>query len=221
MTEHPLLSQWRINRSDTNETADWTTSSSVQLNNKDPKQLRYAPEAGNILINGPTGKTEHLLTKQEFGDIELKLEFMISEGSNSGIYLMGRYEIQIKDSWTEKEPGPHTSGAIYPRWDTTRGEGNEGYDGHIPRVNASRKPGEWESYEIHFRAPRFDQKGNKIRDAEFVKVIQNGTLIHEHASISGPTREALFEDEAATGPLMVQGDHGPVAYRNIQIRNLE
>jgi hypothetical protein len=147
----------------------------------------------------------------------MHLEFMISEESNSGIYFMGRYEIQIKDSWKDKEPGPHTSGAVYPRWDTSQPEGQEGYDGHIPRVNASRKPGEWEVFDITFRAPRFDQQGNKTQEAEFVKVVQNGTLVHENASISGPTRGAIFEDEGPTGPLLLQGDHGPVAYKNIRV----
>ncbi len=218
MSEFVDLNQWCIHNPDTKRTADWTTCADVQLDDKDSKRLKYTPETGDILVNGPAGKTEHLLTKQEYGDIELHLEFMISEGSNSGIYFMGRYEIQIKDSWAEEEPGPHTSGAVYPRWDTARGEGNEGYDGHVPHVNASRKPGEWESFDIQFRAPRFDEQGNKTQDAEFVKVIQNGILIHENATISGPTREALFEEEASTGPLMLQGDHGPVAYKNIQIR---
>ncbi len=217
MKEHFPLNAWRINNSDTKETADWTTTKSVQINKQDLKRLHYSANKGNILINGPTGKTEHILTKEEYGDIELHLEFMISEESNSGIYFMGRYEIQIKDSWKDEEPGPHTSGAVYPRWDTSQPEGQEGYDGHIPRVNASRKPGEWEVFNITFRAPRFDQQGNKTQDAEFVKVVQNGTLVHEHASISGPTRGAIFEDEGPTGPLLLQGDHGPVAYKNIWV----
>ncbi|MDG2168073.1 MAG: DUF1080 domain-containing protein [Opitutales bacterium] len=217
MKDHFPLNDWRINDTDTKETTDWTTTESVQLNKEDPKLLHYSADKGNILVNGLTGKTEHIITKEEFGDIELHLEFMISEESNSGIYFMGRYEIQIKDSWNDEVPGPHTSGAVYPRWDTTQPEGQEGYDGHIPRVNASRKPGEWEVFDIIFRAPRFDEQGNKIQDAEFVKVVQNGILIHQDATITGPTRGAMFEDEVPTGPLLLQGDHGPVAYRNLMV----
>lgn len=100
-------------------------------------------------------------------------------------------------------------------------EGNEGYDGHPPKISACRKPGEWESFDVIFRVPSFDLDGNKTRDADFVKVVQNGIVIHKHATISGPTRGALFEDESATGPLLLQGDHGPVAYRNVRIRSLD
>ena len=72
-----------------------------------------------------------------------------------------------------------------------------------------------------FRAPQFDKNGKKTRSAEFVKVVHNGTVIHENVKLSGPTRGATFTDEKATGPFMLQGDHGPVAYRNIRFRPLK
>jgi hypothetical protein len=215
------LKYWGLVDPDAEGTADWKTSGSVALHADNPKLLQYAANGSGIIVNGPTGKTENLMSSIEFGDIELHVEFLISQESNSGIYFMGRYEIQVKDTWGKDEIGPHDSGAIYQRWDPERGEGNEGYDGHPPRVSACRKPGEWESFDVIFRAPKFDPVGNKTQDAEFEKVVQNGILIHEHATISGPTRAAVSEDESPTGPLLLQGDHGPVAYRNLRIRSLD
>jgi hypothetical protein len=77
--------------------------------------------------------------------------------------------------------------------------------------------------EVVFRAPRFDQQGSKIGNARFVKVVLNGQIIHEDVEVTGPTRAATFENdpEAKKGPLMLQGDHGPVAYRNIMLQPLD
>jgi hypothetical protein len=84
-------------------------------------------------------------------------------------------------------------------------------------VNASRPPGEWQSFDVIFRAPRFDASGVKIANAKFVKVVHNGQVIHENIEVRGPTRGARFGDEKSAGPLLLQGDHGPVAYRNVRI----
>jgi hypothetical protein len=87
-------------------------------------------------------------------------------------------------------------------------------------VNASKPPGEWQSFDITFRAPRFDADGKKIENAKFVKVVHNGAVVHENVELTGPTRAAISGTEAAAGPLRLQGDHGPVAYRNIRIKPL-
>ncbi|NOY57975.1 MAG: DUF1080 domain-containing protein [Calditrichaeota bacterium] len=76
-------------------------------------------------------------------------------------------------------------------------------------------------YDIFFRAPRFDKNGRKTANAKFIKVVQNGQIIQENVEVSGPTRSAAFLDEQPLGPLMLQGDHGPVAYRNVRIRPLK
>ncbi len=83
----------------------------------------------------------------------------------------------------------------------------------------SRPPFQWQSYDIIFRAPRFDADGNKIANARFERVVHNGQVVHEDVELSGPTRGA-FSGEVAVGPLRLQGDHGPIAYRNIRIRPL-
>jgi hypothetical protein len=108
-------------------------------------------------------------------------------------------------------------GGIYQRWNEKRGAGNEGYEGVPPRLNASRAPGLWQHLDIVFRAPRFDGR-RKIANARFVRVALNGAVVQENVEVTGPTRAAAFEDERATGPLMIQGDHGPVAVRNIQYK---
>ena len=183
---------------------------------RDERRLTIKEGVG-VILNGDKGRTNNLLTKQEFGDIEAHIEFMIPVKSNSGVYFMGRYEVQVYDSFgvaKDQYPGIECGG-IYPRWIN-----NQRQEGHSPRVNASRPPGEWQSFDVTFRAPRFDANGKKIKNATFVKVAHNGQLIHENVEVTGPTRAAAFNDEKTTGPLMLQGDHGPVAYRHLRIRPL-
>ena len=81
----------------------------------------------------------------------------------------------------------------------------------------SRPPGKWQSYEIIFQAPRFDARGLKVANARFLQVIWNGETVHQNVEVEGPTRAAMLGQETATAPLMLQGDHGPVAYRNVLI----
>lgn len=190
-------------------THEWATAGDIALDASNAKLLAPTPGEG-LFYNGPTGRTTDIYTEAEYGDCELHVEFMVPQGSNSGVYLMGRYEIQILDSWGEMELGYGTCGGVYCRWIDEKP-----VDGVPPRVNASKPPGEWQSYDITFRAPRFNAGGNKIANATFVKVVWNGEVIHENVEVAGCTRGAMLPDEASTGPLMLQGDHGPVAYRNL------
>ncbi|UCF36348.1 MAG: DUF1080 domain-containing protein [Acidobacteriota bacterium] len=199
------------------ETGEWLVAGDAALRSDDEKLL--APKEGEgVLINGPNGITVDLLSRKEHGDIEAHVEFLVARGSNSGVYFQSRYEVQVFDSWEVEEPTFSDCGGIYQRWIE---ESQEGYEGHPPRVNASRPPGEWQTFDVVFRAPRFDESGQKVENARFVKVVHNGAVVHEDVELTGPTRASTFEDEKALGPLMVQGDHGPVAYRNIRIRMLE
>lgn len=142
---------------------------------------------------------------------------MMAKGSNSGIYLQGRYEMQLLDSWSVKQPTPGDNGGIYERWDESRPEGQKGYQGYPPRQNASRAPGLWQHLEISFQAPRFDREGNKVENAKIIRARLNGVTIHEDVELLGPTRGAIGTDEVPQGPLRLQGDHGAVAFRNIKI----
>lgn len=198
---------------------DWIMVGDVRPDPENPALFTTEPGRG-ILVNGVKGRTRHLFSLEEFGDVEAHIEFMVPKGSNSGVYFMGRYEIQVLDSFGKEEPQHSDCGGIYQRWDPSRGQGKQGYEGRPPRVNASREPGRWQSFDVIFRAPRFDAEGNKIENARFVRVVHNGILVHREQEVTGPTRAAAFRDEKTTGPLMIQGDHGPVAYANIWMRKL-
>lgn len=174
-----------------------------------------------ILVNIPNNNSKDLFTNFQHGDLDLSLDFMMAKGSNSGIYLQGRYEVQLLDSWRQKSPTSGDNGGIYERWDENRGKGNEGFDGYPPRQNASRAPGLWQHLEIAFQAPRFDASGNKIENAVMLKVELNGVAIHENVELTGPTRGAISNDEVAMGALRLQGDHGAVAFRNIKYTNYD
>lgn len=191
---------------------EWDAAGSVALNPDDAKLLTTTTGEG-IFYNGATGRTTDIYTEAEYGDCELHVEFMVPQGSNSGVYLMGRYEIQILDSWGETELRYGSCGGVYCRWID-----NQPVDGVPPRVNASKPPGEWQTYDITFRAPKFDADGNKTANATFVKIVWNGQIAHEDVEVVGCTRGAMIEHEATAGPLMLQGDHGPVAFRNVVLK---
>jgi hypothetical protein len=197
--------------------ANWRVAGGVTVDRT--RALALQGEAGTgVVVNAPTDAAKgHLLTVMEHGDIDLSLDVMLPKGSNSGIYLMGRYEVQLFDSWGVTSPTFADMGGIYQRWDEKRGTGNEGFEGTAPRLNASRAPGLWQHIDISFRAPRFDGK-RKIANARFVKVVLNGVVVQENVEVTGPTRAAAFQDERPAGPLMIQGDHGPVALRNIEYK---
>ncbi len=159
-------------------------------------------KGGSDLVNTAGGGID-IYTTAEFGDCIVECEVMVPKGSNSGIYLMGRYEIQILDSFGRDKLGMGDMGAIYSI--------------AVPKINACLKAGEWQKYVIDFQAPRFDGK-KKTANAKFLKVSLNGKVIHENAEVlKGATGGALANNEVPTGPLMFQGDHGPVAFRNIRI----
>ena len=160
-----------------------------------------------------------LITKEAFGNCQLHIEFrepaeIKSSGQgrgNSGVYLMGKYEIQVLDSYNNPTYSNGQAGAVYKQ--------------HVPLVNASRKPGEWQSYDIIFTAPLFKENGDLESPAR-VTVIHNGVLIQNNVTILGPTDWVIipkYEKHASKLPLMLQ-DHGddgnPISYRNIWIRNL-
>lgn len=190
---------------------DWLIAGDAALDTKNEKRLTFNPGDG-AAVNGEKGRTRHLVSNAEHGDCRAHIEFMVPKGSNSGVYFQGRYEIQVLDSWGVKSPKHGDCGGVYQRW-----KDNKGYEGRPPRVNASLQPGKWQTFDVWFRAPRFNESGKKTADACFVKVIHNGQVVHENQPVTGPTRSAMFNDEKPLGPMMFQGDHGPVAYRRCWI----
>jgi hypothetical protein len=196
---------------------EWLVTGAVKLDPADAKKFSITPGQG-VLVNGANERTVDLLTQAEFGDVEVHVEFCISKKSNSGVYLMGRYEVQIYDSYgVEKDAYPGIEcGGIYPRWIH-----EQDVEGHSPRVNASKPPGEWQTFDVVFRAPRFDASGKKIANARILRVTHNGKVVHENVELNGPTRGGLTDDDKPMGPLRLQGDHGPVAYRNLRIKPIQ
>jgi hypothetical protein len=205
------LAGWRT------PTGTWSVVKEVSLDPADPKQFVLVPGEG-VIVNSAASHTVDLITQAEFGDMEVHVEFCIAKHSNSGVYLMGRYEMQIYDSFgVEKDQYPGIEcGGIYPRWINEKD-----VEGHSPLVNASKPPGQWQTFDITFRAPRFDASGKKIANAKVVKFVHNGKVIHENVELNGPTRGPIAEDEKPTGPIRLQGDHGPVAYRNLRVKAID
>jgi hypothetical protein len=155
-------------------------------------------------------------TKQAFGSCQLHIEFAtpsVVEGNsqgrgNSGVFLMNNYELQILDSYQNPTYFHGQAGAIYKQ--------------HAPLVNASRKPGEWQVYDVVFHAPKFDADGKLIQRATFT-VFHNGVLIQDHVIVMGVTshdKPPYYEAHAAKMPLSLQDHHNPMRFRNIWIREL-
>ncbi|MCK9531146.1 MAG: DUF1080 domain-containing protein [Gammaproteobacteria bacterium] len=177
--------------------ADW------ESRNGGPPQWKV--EGGFLEVLPGTGD---IMTRATFRDAFLHLEFRCpdmprakgQDKANSGVYLQGRYELQILDSWGVKKPGPRDCGAVYSV--------------AAPLVNAAKAPSTWQTFEVVFRAPRETAQGN---DAARITVFLNGLVIHNNLALPAPTPGALDEDLLAPGPLLLQ-DHGsPVAFRRIWI----
>jgi hypothetical protein len=194
---------------------EWYATAAVSAPANRPESLQGEADGGPIIVNGRETHTTNLVSNARFGDHELYLEFMVAKGSNSGVYLHGLYEVQVFDSYGTTEPLKFgDAGGIYEYGL----DGQKGSGGTPARTNASRPPGVWQSYRIRFHAPRFDPNGRKTRPARFERVVYNTVTIHQDVPCDGPTRSALELREAPLNPLMLQGDHGPVAYRNIWFR---
>ncbi len=199
-------------------TANWQLAGGLGGDPRHDKTLT-ATEGVGILVNNPRDNAKgHLVTAWEHGDLELDVDFLLTTGSNSGIYLQSRYEVQLFDSWGKKDVTSIDCGSIYERWDDARGKGKEGYEGHAPKANACRAPGLWQHLHVEFEAPRFDAAGKKTKNARFAKVVLNDFVVQENVEVTGPTRSAAENDERPFGPLMIQGDHGPVAIRALAIK---
>ena len=198
-------------------TAAWFDAGGASVDPNNPKRL-VGTEGRGTLVNGPTGRTTNIATKESFGDVEFRGEFLVPKGSNAGVKLMGLYEIQILDSYGKAQPTASDCGGIYPRAELLP-KYHHIDEGYPPRVNACRPPGEWQSLEITFKAPRFEA-GKKVADAEFVRVVLNGEVVHEGRKVPCPTGHAYRQEEVARGPILLQADHGPVAFRGLKVRAL-
>jgi hypothetical protein len=160
--------------------------------------------------------TSNILTRESFGDAQLHVEWMAplpvkGEGQNrgnSGVYVLGKYEIQVLDSYQNVTYPDGQAGALYGQYP--------------PAVNASRPPGEWQSYDIFYRGPRWDSSGRLTRPAT-VTVVHNGVKVQDEVVLSGPTghySRPPYEPHAEKMPVLLQDHSDPVRFRNIWIREL-
>ncbi len=200
-------------------TEAWAHATAVRIDPQKLNRLAYDAGPGPILVNGPTGKTKNIVTKQSFGDVEVHAEFFIPKNSNSGIKLEAVYEIQIADSHGIAVPTASHAGGIYPR-----SEMKPVYHhidkGYPPKLAAARPAGEWQTLDITFRSPKFDASGKKIANARFVKVVLNGQVVQDDVEVPCPTGDNWKNPEHPEGPILLQADHGPVAFRNLRVRPL-
>jgi hypothetical protein len=204
----PQAGNWQI-------VGDVSMDRQTDVHEKGNQSVGTQAGKGVIVNLNDASKKDALLTNWEHGDIDLELEFMMPKGSNSGIYLQGRYEVQLFDSWGVKNPKFSDLGGIYRNWEREKGKI---YMGKAPLSNPAKAPGLWQTMFISFRAPRFDAMGKKIANARIVRADINGVTIHENVEIPLPTGGPIENNEKPMGPLMIQGDHGAVAFRNIKYR---
>lgn len=162
-------------------------------------------------------RTGGIKTKRGFGDCQLHVEWMSPDPArgedqdrgNSGVFFMGIYEVQVLDSYQSKTYADGQAAALYGQYP--------------PLVNASRPPGQWQTYDIIFRGPRFDVDGNVLRKAH-VTVLHNGVLVQENVELTGPTahkRRPPYQAHAAKLPISLQDHSHPVRFRNIWVRELD
>ena len=200
----------------------------VLFDGKDLSKWTAAKLGGGVTLNAepPAWKLENtylevvpgkgdIATKEKFGDVQLHVEWaspaIVSGNSqgrgNSGVFLQGRYEVQVLDSFDNPTYADGQAGAIYGQWP--------------PLANASRKPGEWQSYDIVFEAPQF--AGEKLVKSAYLTVFHNGVLVQNHREAMGPTvHRALtrYVPQPAEDSLALQNHGNAVRYRNIWIRRL-
>jgi hypothetical protein len=177
-----------------------------------PTRQPWKVENGYMEVTPDSGD---LRSKEKFGDVQLHIEWAVpaqvrgnsQNRGNSGVFLQGRYEVQVLDSSDNLTYADGQAGAIYGQWP--------------PLVNATRKPGEWQMYDIVFEAPRFN--GVTLVKPAYLTVFLNGVLVHNRKEVSGPTvhRElAKYSPQPEEDSLVLQDHQNPVRYRNIWVRRL-
>jgi hypothetical protein len=185
----------------------------------DGKDLSKWTNGDNWIVKDgyATAAKSGITTKDSFGDCQLHLEFAspdVVKGSgqgrgNSGVYLMGKYEVQILDSYENKTYFDGQCASIYKQ--------------HPPLVNASRKPGEWQTFDIVFESPRFEKDGKLARPG-YVTVLHNGIVVQNHFELQGGTyydRPASYAAHSPRAPMHLQFHGNPVKFRNIWVRELK
>jgi hypothetical protein len=190
---------------------DGTNLSEWRHEDGSPARWRVADGAFTV-VSGTGG----IFTTRAFGDVQLHIEWRApaavegqgQDRGNSGVFFQRQYEVQILDSHENPTYANGQAASVYKQ--------------HIPLVNASRPPGEWQSYDIVFRAPRFAEDGS-LRSPAYLTVFHNGVLVQDRAEVKGITVNRgvpYYESHAPRLPLMLQDHASPVSFRNVWIREL-
>ena len=201
------LAGWSV--VDKSRAALWWVAENVELDPKNPKVLlatgQPKDDHGLLVAQLKDFQGTNLVTAEKFKDFTLHLEFCLPKDGNSGIFLMGLYELQLTDSLgipdDKMQEGDHGGIPFFKK----------------PLTNASLTPGEWQSADVTFQAPRFDAAGKKTANATIVKATINGKTVQQNLELPQPTGGGLDQPESPTGPIMLQGNEGPVAFRNITV----
>lgn len=214
----------------------WVICDDVKVDPSDPSRLLPVGDGGGpdpVMLCGGDGRGSDLMTEESFYDYELHLEFTVPKGSNSGVYNRGLFEIQVFDSFGVDRPAFHDCGSLYER--------------AVPPENLAKPPGQWQTFDITMKGKRLSLTWNgrevyRDRDVRYGETDKAAfeRLNQENASRppelrvklegrdgkyvgyfgEGGTRSGL-DGPDRPGPILLQGDHGPVAYRNIRIRRLD
>ena len=184
-------------------------SNLTQWQHRDGREASWTIMDGYMEVAGGA-----IMTKQGFGDIQLHIEWATpnsgggQNSGNSGVYLMNTYEVQVLNSYENTTYPDGQAGSVYGQYP--------------PLVNASRPPGEWQTYDIVFRRPLFDDAGNTVTPAR-VTVLHNGVLIQDNVALTGPTGHKSrppYKAHADRLPLLLQDHNEPTRFRNIWVREL-
>jgi hypothetical protein len=172
-----------------------------------------------IIVNTPSKEPSNLVSKTKLdGIFEVDFDFLTTKGSSSAVYLLGRYKIQLSDSWPEIKNPLGRIGVI----SANSPENNNSYQVHQPINNVGKAPGLWQHLKVKFKSPTFDSSGKRIDKARFEEVYLNGVLIHQAIEVDGLSDGASFNDESASGPLVFQADDKHfLAFRNINIKTIQ
>jgi len=193
---------------DKSRAALWSVAQDVKLDSKNPKLLATSgtpTEKGLLVARLKDFQGTNLVSDQTFGDCTIHVEFLLPKDGNSGLFLMGLYELQLTDSLgiadDKMQEGDHGGIPFFKK----------------PLTNASAKPGEWQTCDVVFRAPRFDAAGKKTAPARIVTATINDKLVQKDLDLPEPTGGGLDRPESPTGPLMLQGNESPVAFKNVTV----
>ncbi len=188
---------------------NWLIGSDASADFSKTGPIKIESGSGIVAVM-PLKNGSDLITKEDFGNLDLKLDFMLAKGAISEVYLQGRYGIKLADSWTKLDPTHTDLGSI-----GQKSSGSSEFNGNAPLMNVARAPGLWQHLSVKFIAPKFDANGVKISNAYFDEIYLNNVLVQAHIEVNGPTQGSMFSDEKTNGPLILRQNEGSIAFRNI------